>query len=99
MAEPTYRLLEPPPRWTPEEVPVLPGSPAKLEHTPAVRLAYLLTAVLVGITGGLGNALVTANLPAIQGQLGLTPVQGAWLPAAYIRADFVQSGSYPQERK
>lgn len=84
MAEPPYKLLEPLPRWTPEEAPALPGSPAKLEHTLGVRLAYLLTAILVGITGGLGNALVTANLPAIQGQLGLTPIQGAWLPAAFI---------------
>jgi hypothetical protein len=48
------------------------------------RLAYALVALLVGITGGLGNALVSANLPAIQGQLGLTPAEAAWLPAAYV---------------
>ncbi|MCH8686757.1 MFS transporter [Pedomonas mirosovicensis] len=84
MAEPPYKLLEPLPKWTPEERPVIPGSPAKLEHSPRVRAAYICTAVLVGITGGLGNALVTANLPTIQGELGLTPVEGAWLPAAYI---------------
>ncbi|WP_229510632.1 MULTISPECIES: MFS transporter [unclassified Massilia] len=53
-------------------------------HTPAVRLAYALVALLVGITGGLGNALVSANLPTIQGQLGLTPSEATWLPAAYV---------------
>ncbi|RAK51212.1 transporter [Phenylobacterium soli] len=39
--------------------------------------------VLVGITGGLGINIVTANLPAIQGALGATPTEGAWLLAAY----------------
>ncbi|MFP5393405.1 MAG: MFS transporter [Gammaproteobacteria bacterium] len=53
-------------------------------HPPHVRVAYGCVALLVGITGGLGNALVSANLPAIQGSLGLTPAQGAWLPAAFI---------------
>ena len=49
-----------------------------------VRIAYACVAVLVGITGGLGNALFIANLPSIQGDLGLTPSQAAWLPAAYF---------------
>lgn len=62
----------------------MPGSPAILLHSPSRRLAYAAVAVLVGLTGGLGNALFLANLPAIQGDLGLTPEQGAWLPAAYF---------------
>lgn len=62
----------------------MPGSPAILLHSPPRRLAYAAVAVLVGLTGGLGNALFIANLPAIQGDLGLTPAQGAWLPAAYF---------------
>ncbi|MEW5687004.1 MAG: MFS transporter [Pseudomonadota bacterium] len=41
-------------------------------------------AVLLGLTGGLGSALVTVNLGAIQGELALDPVQGAWLSAAYV---------------
>ncbi|WP_374470053.1 MFS transporter [Phenylobacterium sp.] len=40
--------------------------------------------VLVGVTQGLGINLVTANLPAIQGALGATPVEGAWIVAAYM---------------
>ena len=82
MKQPVF--LEPPPNWTPEERPMLPGSPAAIYHRPSVRAAYAAVGVLVGITGGLGNALVSANLPQIQGQLGLTPSEGAWLPAAYV---------------
>jgi MFS family permease len=62
----------------------MPGSPSTPLHSNPVRAAYALVAVLLGITGGLGNALFSANLPNIQGHLGLTPTQGAWLPAAYL---------------
>jgi MFS family permease len=78
------QLLRPTPDWEEHEKPTLPGSASMPYHTPAVRLAYALVAVLVGITGGLGNALVSANLPIIQGQLGLTPSEATWLPAAYV---------------
>lgn len=71
------------PAWTDDEVPALPGSPASIAHPPSIRFAYGLIAALLALTGGLGNALVGANLPNIQGRLGLTPVEGAWLPAAY----------------
>ncbi len=76
--------LAPVPRWEPHERPSMPGSPATLLHPTPVRIAYACVAVLVGITGGLGNALFIANLPSIQGDLGLTPSQAAWLPAAYF---------------
>ena len=48
-----------------------------------VRLAYAATAVLIGATASLGSAFVSANLPLIQGRLGLTPVESAWVTAAY----------------
>ena len=76
--------LEPIPNWTEDEKPSMPGSPSTPRHSAPVRVIYALIALLLGITGGLGTALVSANLPSIQGQLGLTPVQGAWLPAAYL---------------
>ena len=63
---------------------MIPGSPASVRHAPTLRAAYLVVGVLVTITSGLGTALVSANLPQIQGALGLTPVEGAWLPAAYV---------------
>ncbi|MFC5463116.1 MFS transporter [Massilia niabensis] len=85
MATPQY--LKPNPNWDEHEKPSFPGSASMPWHLPHTRLAYAFIAVLVGITGGLGNALVSVNLPAIQGSLGLTPAEGAWLPAAYIMAN------------
>ena len=73
-----------PREWQPHERPNLPGSPSTPLHPTPRRLAYALTGVLVGITGGLGNALVTANLVYLQGALGVTSAEIAWLPAAYV---------------
>jgi hypothetical protein len=33
------------------------------------------------------NGFITANLPLIQGEYGLTPSEAAWLPAAYVMAN------------
>jgi MFS family permease len=76
--------LDPLPAWEEDEKPSMPGSPSTPRHRPAVRMSYLLVGILVSATGGLGNALISANLPQIQGALGLTPVEGTWLPAAYV---------------
>lgn len=82
MTQPIY--LQRPPDWEEHEKPALPGSPAMPYHPPWERACYALVAVLVGLTGGLGNALFTANLPTIQGQLGLTSSEAAWLAGAYV---------------
>ena len=81
---PPVVYLKPPPDWEEHEKPSLPGSPSMPLHQPAVRAAYGLIAVLVALTGGLGNALFTANLPTIQGQMGLTSSEAAWLTGAYV---------------
>lgn len=81
---PLTTYLKPNPDWEEHEKPTLPGSASMPWHPPWIRFAYACAAVLVGVTGGLGNALVSANLPTLQGQLGLTPSEGAWLPAAYV---------------
>ncbi len=73
-----------PRQWLPHEKPSLPGSPSTPLHSPAKRLAYGVVGLLVAITGGLGNALVTANLVFLQGALGATTAEMAWLPAAYV---------------
>jgi MFS family permease len=80
----TPQYLTPVPDWQEHEKPSMPGSPSMPWHPPWRRLAYALVAVLVGITGALGNGLVSANLPVLQGQLGLTPSEGAWISAAYV---------------
>ena len=76
--------LRRPPDWAEHEKPALPGSPAMPHHEPWVRVCYGLIAVLVALTGGLGNAMFSANLPTIQGQMGLTAVEAAWLSGAYV---------------
>jgi len=80
MAQP---YLKPIPDWEEHEKPTLPGSASMPWHPARRRIAYAFVSVLVAITGGLGTGLVTANLPFLQGQLGLTPTQGSWLVAAY----------------
>lgn len=76
-----------PREWAPDEKPMLPGSPSTPAHPTRTRLAYLVVGILVTITGGLGNALVSVNLLHLQGVLGATQTEVAWLPAAYVMAN------------
>lgn len=80
----TPSLLRPTPDWAEHEKPALPGSASMPAHRLPERIAYFCVAVLVGSTGGLGMALVTANLPSLQGAFGLDPAEAAWLPATYV---------------
>ncbi|WLH88432.1 MFS transporter [Pseudomonas sp. FP453] len=70
--------------WQPHERPSLPGSPSTPLHPTHKRWLFAMVGVLVAITGGLGNALVIANLQYLQGALGATTAEMAWLPAAYV---------------
>lgn len=65
--------------------------PAMPQHSASQKTAFFFVACLMGITGGLGNALVTANLSAVQGALALTPEQGAWLACSYMMASVTSS--------
>jgi MFS family permease len=71
-------------QFKPHERPVIPGSPFNPDHPTRRMWAYGAIGVLAGITGGLGNALVTANLAFFQGTLGLSAEEAAWIPAAYV---------------
>ncbi|MCH5556512.1 MFS transporter [Pseudomonas syringae] len=73
-----------PREWAAHERPTMPGSPSTPLHSTARRWAFAIVGVIVALTGGLGNALVVANLPYLQGALGATSQDIAWLPAAYI---------------
>jgi MFS family permease len=75
----------------PHERPAIPGSPASPDHPLHRRIAYGAISVLVGLTGGLGNAIVSANLSSLQGELGLTAVQAAWLPTVYVMTNVCSS--------
>lgn len=70
--------------WQPHERPTLPGSPSTPLHSTPRRVAYLIVGLIVALTGGLGNALVTANLLNLQGALGAYASEMQWLPAAYV---------------
>ncbi|WP_336965979.1 MFS transporter [Sphingobium aquiterrae] len=70
--------------FKPHERPTLPGSPANPDHPQSRRMGYFAIGSLIGITGGLGNALVTVNLNFAQGTLGLYTNESAWLTAAYF---------------
>jgi MFS family permease len=77
--------------FQPHERPMMPGSPATPDHPRGRRLAYLGIGVVVGLTGGFGNALVSANIANIQGTLGLYSDQAAWLTAAYLMTNVSMS--------
>lgn len=81
------RLLEPAPNWTEAERPTLPGSPAVIAHSSTKRILYFCIGLFVALSASLSNGFITANLPLIQGEYGLTPSQAAWIPAAYVMAN------------
>jgi MFS family permease len=62
----------------------MPGSPGSPAHPRRRQIAYGLTGVLLGLTGGFGNALVAANTVTLAGSLGLDPAEIAWLPTVYV---------------
>ncbi|HEX8478597.1 MAG TPA: MFS transporter [Telluria sp.] len=73
-----------PREWHPSEKPLMPGSPSTPDHSTAKRFAYLFVGLLVTLTGGLGNALVSVNLVSLQGTLGAYSTETNWLPAVYV---------------
>ncbi len=70
--------------FAPHEVPTIAGSPGSPAHPFERRIAYALIGILIGLTGGFGNALISANTTALGGALGLDPVEIAWLPTVYV---------------
>ncbi len=68
----------------PGERPAVAGSPATPQHGPALRAAYAVISVLLGLTAGLGSAFVLVNAGTIQAAMGWTAVEVAWLPTAYV---------------
>jgi MFS family permease len=73
--------------FKPHEQPMLLGSPYNPDH-PVLRMwGYGLIGTLAGITAGLGNGLISANLSSIQGSLGLYSDEVAWLPTVYVMAN------------
>jgi MFS family permease len=62
----------------------LSDAPAAPPASGPLRIfGYMLVSVLFGLTSGLSNNLVSANLQAAQGQFGATTNEALWLSAAY----------------
>ncbi|KZC75988.1 MFS transporter [Sphingobium yanoikuyae] len=74
-------------QFGPTEQPTFQGGPYSPAHHPARRLAYLVVALIVGVSAQLGNALVTVNLANISGSLGVTLSDAIWLSSVYVAAN------------
>jgi len=70
--------------FKPDERPLILGGTFNPSHPTSRLLAYFAIGILTAITAGLGNALISVNLPYIQGALGLYNDEGAWLSVAFV---------------
>ena len=70
-------------QFKPHEQPFMLGSPATPDHPVRRKVFYLLIGIFIGITASFQNGLLVANLTQIQGEMGLTPVEGGWISVAY----------------
>ena len=70
-------------QFKPHEQPFMLGSPATPDHPVRRKVYYLLIGIFIGITASFQNGLLVANLAQIQGEMGLTPVEGGWISVAY----------------
>ncbi|WP_367104348.1 MFS transporter [uncultured Psychrobacter sp.] len=70
-------------RFKPHEKPFMVGSPANPDHPTYRKVFYLLIGIFIGLTASFQNGLLVANLSQIQGELGLTPIEGGWISVAY----------------
>ncbi len=84
MLPPAPQALGTPHDWLPHEKPSIPGSPGTPLHSTRRRVAYAAVGTVLALTGGLGNALVSANLQNLQGSLGVFTLQVAWLPTVFV---------------
>lgn len=69
--------------FKPDEMPILPGSPATPYHPRRRQLAYFCIGLLLALTGGFQNGFLLANTAALQGTMALTPVEGGWISVAF----------------
>ncbi|SDX99523.1 hypothetical protein SAMN05421681_109289 [Lysobacter enzymogenes] len=69
-----------------------PGPPAAPTPMPRWRMAaFVAISLLLGLTQSLGMNLVASNLPQVQGALGATTAEGAWLLTAYFATNIPAS--------
>jgi hypothetical protein len=74
---------EEPYTFGPTERAVVAGGPGSPTHATWRRRLYGVVGVLLGLSGGLNNALVTVNLPYLLGSLRADASEAAWVSTAY----------------
>jgi len=74
---------EEPYAFGPAERPLVAGGPARAPQTQRRRILFGLVGVLLGLSGGLNNALVSVNLPYLLGAVRADASEAAWIPVAY----------------
>lgn len=63
----------------------IPAAPAAPPAMPFHRaLPYFLAATVIGLAQGLGQGFVSANIPQIAGDLGISTTDASWLMAVYM---------------
>ena len=72
--------------FKPHERPTLPGSPANPDHPSRRRIGYFAIGCLIGVTGGLGNALVDA-LVLLDDDAPLLQRHGLWRGTMHLVDD------------
>lgn len=70
--------------YSPEERPIFPGSPYSPRHTRRRRAIYALSALVMAMASGLGNGMITANMPVLAGEMGLYVAEANILLAVYV---------------
>jgi MFS family permease len=80
----TIRIFEEEPyAFGPDQRPLVAGGPARAPQTPRRRALYGLVGLLLGLSGGLNNALVSVNLPYLLGAVRADAAEAAWITVAY----------------
>jgi predicted MFS family arabinose efflux permease len=71
-------------RFSAEERPLFPGAPYSPRHSAGNRVLYAVSATVMALASGLGNGLITSNINAIAGDMGLYVVEANFLVAVYV---------------
>lgn len=67
-----------------DQAPAAAPPPAAPSYRLPVALAYIAASIIIGLTQGLAQGFVTANIPQIAGDLGATTTQATWLMVAFM---------------